>query len=84
MENYNTKLRKVKQFIEENFDDPVELTIALGLSVEDFIVLLPDVLVANYDKFFEDDDNLEEYSRETEPYNFGSGEGWEDPEARDY
>lgn len=82
--NYSQRLLKVKQFIEDNFDDPVELTIALGLSVEDIINLLPDVLVANYDKFFEDDDNLEEYPRETEPYNFGSGEGWEDPEARDY
>ena len=29
--NYNDNLWKVKQFVEENFDDPVELTIALGL-----------------------------------------------------
>jgi hypothetical protein len=41
MANYSTRLRKVKQFIEENFDDPVELTIALGLSVDDLVTLLP-------------------------------------------
>jgi len=68
--NYHDKLWMVKQFIEDNFDDPVELTIALGLSVDDFILLLPDVLVANYHKFFQDgedsieDDNLDEWSEE--------------------
>lgn len=75
--NYNDKLWKVKQFIEENFDDPTELTIALGLSVEDFINLLPDVLVANYGKFFQtnetDDDDDEE-----EQTNYGTGEDWEE------
>jgi hypothetical protein len=82
--NYSSKLLKVKQFIEDNFDDPVELTIALGLSVEDFIALIPDVLVANYDKFFDDDDNTEEYTYQAQPNYSGSGEGWEDSETGDY
>jgi hypothetical protein len=64
--NYNDKLWAVKQFVEENFDDPVELTIALGLSVEDFITLLPDKLVANYEKFILDDTSEEEPSEEFE------------------
>ena len=76
--NYNDKLWKVKQFIEENFDDPVELTIALGLSIEDFINLLPDVLVANYKKFFESYDDTEEDPNEDEPYDYGVGEDWEE------
>ena len=76
--NYNDKLWKVKQFIEENFDDPVELTIAPGLSVEDFIQLLPDVLVANYNKFFEAYDDTEEDTVEDEPFDFGTGEDWEE------
>jgi hypothetical protein len=76
--NYNDKLWKVKQFIEENFDDPVELTIALGLSVEDFINLLPDVLVANYNKFFEANDDTEEDFDEDEPFDYGTGEDWEE------
>jgi hypothetical protein len=79
--NYSSKLLKVKQFIEDNFDDPVELTIALGLSVEDFIALIPDVLVANYDKFFDDDDNTEEYTYQAQPNYSGSGEDWQEPEA---
>jgi len=79
--NYNSKLLKVKQFIEDNFDDPVELTIALGLSVEDFIALIPDVLVANYDKFFDDDDNTEEHPYQAQPNYSGSGEDWQEPEA---
>lgn len=84
MANYSTRLRKVKQFIEENFDDPVELTIALGLSVDDLVTLLPDILVANYHKFFDEDDDTEEYPYQAEPRDFGSGEDWEDPETRDY
>lgn len=64
--NYNDKLWAVKQFVEENFDDPVELTIALGLSVEDFINLLPDKLVANYEKFILNDTCEEESSEEFE------------------
>jgi hypothetical protein len=76
--NYNEKLWKVKQFIEENFDDPVELTIALGLSLEDFINLLPDVLVANYNKFFEADDTTEEAPDETESGDCWLGENWEE------
>lgn len=74
--NYNDKLWKVKQFIEENFDDPTELVVALGLSVEDFINLLPDVLVANYSKFFEAND--EDYTHENEPFDFSFGEDWEE------
>lgn len=74
--NYNDKLWKVKQFVEENFDDPTELVIALGLSVEDFIRLLPDVLVANYPKFFEAND--EDYTHENEPLDIGFGEDWEE------
>lgn len=76
--NYNDKLWKVKQFIEENFDDPTELTIALGLSIEDFINLLPDVLVANYNKFFEAYDHTEEDFDEDEPFDFILGEDWEE------
>lgn len=76
--NYTDKLRQVKEFIEDNFDDPVELVIALGLSVEDIINLLPDVLVANYTNFFDDDDNFEEPTFEDEPHNFGSGATWEE------
>ena len=64
--NYNEKLWAVKQFVEDNFDDPVELTIALGLSVEDFITLLPDKLVANYEKFILNDTIEEESSEELE------------------
>lgn len=72
--NYHDKLWKVKLFIEENFDDVSELTIALGLSVEDVMNLLPDVLVANYNKFFHD--TIEEEPEETiEDYD-GVGEDW--------
>ena len=76
--NYNDKLWQVKQFVEENFDDPVELTIALGLSIDDIILLLPDVLVANYHKFFQTNDDTEEDLEETEPFNSGIGEDWEE------
>jgi len=63
--NYTDKLRQVKEFIEDNFDDPVELVIALGLSVEDIINLLPDVL-------------FEEHTFEDEPHDFGSRKTWEE------
>jgi hypothetical protein len=76
--NYNDKLWQVKQFIEENFDDPVELTIALGLSVDDLVQLLPDVLVANYHKFFQTNDDTDEDPEETEPPDYGIGEDWEE------
>jgi hypothetical protein len=76
--NYNDKLWQVKQFIEENFDDPVELTIALGLSVDDIVQLLPDVLVANYHKFFQTNDTTDEDTNEDEPPDFGTGEDWEE------
>lgn len=81
--NYNDKLWAVKQFVEDNFDDPVELTIALGLSVEDFINLLPDVLVANYTKFFNDDDTEEDTAKENEA-NKRLGEDWEEEEEGGY
>jgi hypothetical protein len=76
--NYNDKLFAVKQFIEENFEDPVELTIALGLSVEDFINLLPDVLVANYHKFYITDDNTEEETIEEDDAHYRLGDEWEE------
>jgi hypothetical protein len=73
--NYNDKLWQVKQFVEENFDDPVELIIALGLSVDELVRLLPDVLVANHNKFFQTNDDTED-SEEDEPPNLGTGEDW--------
>ena len=76
--NYNDKLFAVKQFVEENFDDPVELTIALGLSIEDFINLLPDVLVANYNKFYITDDNTEEDTIEEDEIYYRLGDEWEE------
>lgn len=76
--NYNDKLFAVKQFIEENFEDPIELTIALGLSVEDFINLLPDVLVANYHKFYITDDNTEEDTIEEDEIHYRLGDEWEE------
>jgi len=76
--NYNDKLLRVKQFVEDNFDDPIDLTIALGLSVEDFINLLPDVLVANYDNFINNNDDTEEDTFETKQEDAGSGESWQE------
>jgi hypothetical protein len=76
--NYNDKLFAVKQFVEENFDDPVELTIALGLTVEDFIRLLPDVLVSNYSNFYPTHDYTEEDTIEIHQEDIGIGEDWED------
>ena len=75
--NYNDKLWNVKQFIEENFDDPVELTIALGLSVDDFILLLPDVLVANYHKFFQTGD-VDDAVEDSDPYECDVEDDWDD------
>jgi len=76
--NYNDKLFAVKQFVEENFDDPVELTITLGLFIEDFINLLPDVLVANYNKFYITDDNTEEDTIEEDEIHYRLGDEWEE------
>ena len=76
--NYNDKLWQVKQFVEENFDDPVELTIALGLSIDDIVLLLPDVLVANYHKFFQTNDDTEDELEEDQSPNVGTGEDWEE------
>lgn len=72
---YNDKLRAVTTFIEENFDNPTELVIALELSVEDIINLLPDVLVANYNKFFNDEDEEDTCDE--------LGEPWENSEEDD-
>ena len=82
--NYNDKLWAVKQFVEENFDDPAELTIALGLSIEDFINLLPDVLVANYTKFFPTHDYTEEDAPEEDEADLGIREDWQVSEEEDY
>jgi hypothetical protein len=76
--NYNDKLFAVKQFIEENFEDPIELTIALGMSVEDFINLLPDLLVANYHKFYTTDDDTEEDTVEEDEIHYRLGDEWEE------
>ena len=78
MMNYNDKFWNVKQFIEENFDDPVELTIALGLSVDDIVLLLPDVLVANYHKFFQTNEDTDEDFEKDEILNFDDEKGWEE------
>ena len=76
--NYDDKLWAVKLFVQENFDDPVELVEALGLSVEDMINLLPDVLVANYTKFYPTHDYTEEDAPEEDEADFGVGENWEE------
>lgn len=76
--NYADKLLEVTRFVEDNFDDPVELVIALGLSVEDIIKLLPDVLVANYTNFYPTHDYTEEDTVEEDKADDGVGEDWED------
>jgi hypothetical protein len=76
--NYADKLLEVTRFVEDNFDDPVELVIALGLSVEDIIKLLPDVLVANYTNFYPTHDYTEEDTVEEDEADDGVGEDWED------
>jgi hypothetical protein len=78
MMNYNDKLWNVKQFIEENFDDPVELTIALGLSVDDIVLLLPDVLVANYHKFFQTNEDSDDDIEEEDVLNYDDETDWEE------
>ena len=75
---YADKLLEVTRFIEDNFDDPVELVIALGLSVEDIIKQLPDVLVANYTKFYPTHDYTEEDTIEENETDDRTGEDWED------
>lgn len=76
--NYSDKLLAVTSFVEDNFDDPVELIIALGVSVEDIIKLLPDVLVANYTNFYPTHDYTEEDTIEEDEADLGTGEDWED------
>jgi hypothetical protein len=75
---YADKLLEVTRFIEDNFDDPVELVIALGLSVEDIIRQLPDVLVANYTNFYPTHDYTEEDTVEEDETDDRTGEDWED------
>jgi hypothetical protein len=75
---YADKLLEVTRFIEDNFDDPVELVIALGLSVEDIIKQLPDVLVANYTNFYPTHDYTEEDTIEENETDDRTGEDWED------
>jgi hypothetical protein len=76
--NYADKLLEVTRFVEDNFDDPVELVIALGISVEDIIRLLPDVLVANYTNFYPTHDYTEEDTIEEDETDDRAGEDWED------
>jgi len=76
--NYSDKLLGVTRFVEDNFDDPVEFIIALGISVEDIIKLLPDVLVANYTNFYPTHDYTEEDTIEEDEADLGTGEDWED------
>jgi hypothetical protein len=76
--NYADKLLEVTRFVEDNFDDPVELVIALGLSVEDIIRQLPDVLVANYTNFYPTHDYTEEDTIEEDETDDRTGEDWED------
>ena len=75
---YADKLLEVTRFVEDNFDDPVELVIALGLSVEDIIKQLPDVLVANYTNFYPTHDYTEEDTIEEDETDDRTGEDWED------
>lgn len=78
MATYNDKLLAVRRFVEENFDDAGELTTALGLTVEDMVKLLPDVLVANYNKFMEAYDYSEEEQEDDESEDDGIGDEWEE------
>lgn len=76
--NYDDKLWAVKLFVQENFDDAAELVEALGMSVEDVINLLPDVLVANYTKFYPTHDYTEEDAPEEDEADLRVGEDWEE------
>jgi hypothetical protein len=78
MATYNDKLLAVRRFVEENFDDAGELTVALGLTVEDMVKLLPDVLVANYNNFMEAYDYSEEEQEDDESEDDGIGDEWEE------
>jgi len=78
MATYNDKLLAVRRFVEENFDDAGELTVALGLTVEDMVKLLPDILVANYNKFMEAYDYSEEEQEDDESEDDGIGDEWEE------
>lgn len=76
--NYHDKLIRVSQFVEDNFDEASELVVALGLTVDDVVRLLPDVLVNNYDRFLEAYDDTEEEITYDEQEDDEFGEGWED------
>lgn len=81
---YHEKLIAVTEFVQENFYDASDLVEVLGLSVEDVIRLLPDVLVANYNEFFDyHDDTKEETTEGYEEY-IRIGETWQGEEEGDY
>jgi len=77
MASYNEKLIRMTEFVEENFDDVGELVQVLGLTVEDVINLLPDVLVANYGKFYNGNKTIEEMEEDEPLYPF-IGDSWEE------
>lgn len=81
---YHEKLITVTEFVQDNFYDVSDLVTVLGLSVEDVIKYLPDVLVANYSKFFTENDYTKE--EETEDYKEYSrlGDAWQNEEEGDY
>lgn len=81
---YHEKLIAVTEFVQENFCDAADLIDVLGLSVEDVMKLLPDVLVANYDKFFEEDDYTKEETNEGYEEYIRLGETWQGEEEGDY
>lgn len=74
MADYSEKLLLMTQFVEENFSSAPELVAVLGLTVEDIINLLPDVLVANYNLAYENETDEEE---DWSLYD-GVGEEWEE------
>lgn len=81
---YHEKLIAVTEFVQENFCDAADLVEVLGLSVEDVIRLLPDVLVANYNEFFDYDDYTKEETSEGYEEYIRIGETWQGEEEGDY
>lgn len=80
---YNEKLVAVTAFIQENFVDAEDLVATLNLSIEDIIKHFPDVLVSNYNKFFDDDNTKEETTEDFDAYT-RLGETWQTDEEEDY
>ena len=81
---YHDKLIAVTEFVQDNFYDASDLVTALGLSVEDIIKYLPDVLVSNHSKFFTDNDYSKEETAEKYKEYSRIGDSWEDEEEGDY